>query len=273
MYFYFAMNSLVYITISLFLVLIISVLCFRYYINYSDSKLVNDLASELNAKSILAVFAHPDDEVSVAQTLINAKSNGAKTGLITLTRGEDGKQKEPICRQKELGDIRRAELLKSGFFLKLDYQKFHDYRDRHLHQEPFDSLVNEVLKGLQEFNPELLVTFYPETGVNLHKDHITAAKATKEALKRYRNLNTNVSVKYVGYTMMNKNLLKVMGKHEVAKIEPIFNYSIKSDIENKIHLIKKIHVSQKHTFQFYGLPLPLVFWLNGKENFFIEKLD
>jgi hypothetical protein len=42
-------------------------------------------------KRVLALFPHPDDEVTVAGTLMKLKSEGHHVTLVCLTRGEKGK--------------------------------------------------------------------------------------------------------------------------------------------------------------------------------------
>ena len=51
---------------------------------------------------ILAFGAHPDDvELAASGTLIRAARRGAKTGVISLTRGETGTRGTPAARAAE----------------------------------------------------------------------------------------------------------------------------------------------------------------------------
>ena len=60
---------------------------------------------------VLFVFAHPDDEITVAGTLAKLKSKGSETGVIYLTRGEAGVTGGLVPKEK-LGE-RRTEEAKS----------------------------------------------------------------------------------------------------------------------------------------------------------------
>ena len=61
--------------------------------------------------TILAVFAHPDDEAfSVGGTLAHYAQKGVKVVLACATRGEAGKITDPSMTITDLGQHREAEL-------------------------------------------------------------------------------------------------------------------------------------------------------------------
>ena len=70
-------------------------------------------------------IAHPDDEQLITGLLTRAKQrDGAFTALVAATRGEAGRQSPVVARQRELGEIRKAELLKmepKGTFTRAEF--------------------------------------------------------------------------------------------------------------------------------------------------------
>ena len=61
--------------------------------------------------SILASYAHPDDEQGIVGTLRNALDEGIRVGLLCATRGEVGEIAEPsLATPETLGTVREQEL-------------------------------------------------------------------------------------------------------------------------------------------------------------------
>ena len=73
--------------------------------------------------TLMAVFAHPDDEVWMAPALAKYSDMGVRTVLVTATLGEEGKivdpNVDPDAVREHLGEIREREIGKrhelSGF--------------------------------------------------------------------------------------------------------------------------------------------------------------
>ncbi len=64
------------------------------------------------ARSVLAVFAHPDDEVfSAGGTLAESAAEGARVVLVCATGGEVGEISDPgLATPETLAGVREAEL-------------------------------------------------------------------------------------------------------------------------------------------------------------------
>lgn len=79
---------------------------------------VGSVAHHVDATSVLAVFAHPDDEQLVTGLLIRAaKDEAIKTAALTATKGEAGTPMPQISRPEDLGQVRKAEALKNTWAL------------------------------------------------------------------------------------------------------------------------------------------------------------
>ena len=75
----------------------------------------------LAGRTILAVFAHPDDEsLACGGTLARAADAGAKVVLLCATRGESGSISDPaLVPDGDLGRVRARELAEAAAILGL----------------------------------------------------------------------------------------------------------------------------------------------------------
>ena len=256
--------------LALLLVVVIIFQAFRWYLFSDDTPLIKSISTELNADKLMIVFAHPDDESYTTQLLTDAEYEGVETALLTFTPGDAGEQQPVVCQQEFLGDIRKAEVLKSGFLLGVDYQKVYDYGDGTLIHTEMDSLVNDIVKEIQTFQPDLIVTFWPESGMTMHEDHRTIGIATQKAIEKYREENPGKKIK-IAYTIMPPQVVSMLGHDEMNKLQPTANYSIKAKASIKTRLWD-IHASQGQFVKNYtGLPDWLLYRLLNREYYFVEQ--
>lgn len=85
-------------------------------------------------KSLLFIFAHPDDEsFAAAGTAARYADEGARLALVTATRGDRGKCGDPaVCAPEELAGVREAELREAARIIVIGDVRVLDYRDREL---------------------------------------------------------------------------------------------------------------------------------------------
>src|SRR4029079_5481428 len=84
------------------------------------------------AKRLLCVFAHPDDEtLGAGSTLATYAAAGVEIYLVTATRGERGWQGDPSADPgpQALGEIRTAELFAAAPLVGICDGPVHHYRD------------------------------------------------------------------------------------------------------------------------------------------------
>ena len=143
--------------------------------------------------TLLAVFAHPDDEAfSVGGTLTHYARRGVRVVLACATRGEAGKITVPGMTVDDLGAQREQELREACRALEIPDPVFLDYHDsgryeRTRHDDPA-ALMNvnpldiEVkLRALiEEVQPQVMVTFDPHGGYG-HVDHLQMQRAATGA--------------------------------------------------------------------------------------------
>ncbi|WP_420596845.1 PIG-L deacetylase family protein [Deinococcus sp.] len=143
--------------------------------------------------TILAVFAHPDDEAfSVGGTLAHYAQKGVKVVLACATRGEAGKITDPSMTIADLGKHREAELKRATAALGLPDPVFLDYHDsgRYERTRYDDSLalmnVNpfaaelKIRELIAEVKPDIMITFDPHGGYG-HIDHLVIHRAAAAA--------------------------------------------------------------------------------------------
>jgi len=260
------------IAFFILIVLLIVVIVFqgiRIYLFADDVPVVRSVTQETGAHKVMLVFAHPDDESYSTALLLDAQNEGIETALLTFTPGDAGEQQPQVCQQQFLGDIRKAEVLKSGFILGVDYQKVFEYRDGSLAQLDPDTLVADILEEFVKFEPDLVVTFWPESGMTMHDDHRTIGKATQEAFSMYSQLQGNQTTK-IAYTIMPEKVVSALGNDAMNELQPKASLSIKASARVKTRLWK-IHASQKKFVKNYtGLPAWLLYRLLNREYYYID---
>ncbi len=145
-------------------------------------------------RCVLMVHAHPDDEaLTTGGTLARYSAEGARTVLVTCTRGEAGEISDPsLATPENLAEVRERELaeaiaaLRVGRFVQLGYRDSgmvgtpeNDHPDC-LARANLDEVVGRLVALIREERPHVLVT-YDERGGYGHPDHIRAHQATVAA--------------------------------------------------------------------------------------------
>lgn len=134
------------------------------------------------SRTLLAVYAHPDDEsFGVGGTLIHYSRAGARVALVCATRGERGEISDPaLATPDTLGTVREAELRGACAVLGVSDLTFMDYMDGDLNIAPFDEAVGKVVSVLRRLRPQVVVTFNADGGYG-HTDHIAIHHITMAA--------------------------------------------------------------------------------------------
>lgn len=137
----------------------------------------------IKKKRLLVVYPHPDDETYNAAGLIQrAKSLGFEVMIVSLTSGDMGKNH--LEDKRDLGVIRREELLLAGKILRADVTKALDYPDCGLIEDLH--WTGNLKKILKKFDPGVVVT-YDHSGLTGHPDHIVLSVELFKILKRAKD--------------------------------------------------------------------------------------
>jgi len=135
-------------------------------------------------RRLMAVLAHPDDEsLGVGGTLARYAQEGVETYLVTATRGERGRCGDPATRpsDREVGQIREAELLAAAKILGVREVSFLDYMDAELAQADPGEATGRIVDHILRVKPQVVVTFAPD-GAYGHPDHIAICQLTTAAV-------------------------------------------------------------------------------------------
>ncbi len=134
-------------------------------------------------RSILHVYAHPDDEsFGNPATIALYASRGVRMGLLTLTRGEAGLT-NGACRPEELGDVREAELKDACRALGVESMTLWRCPDGKLKFMREPDILPRVEGFIRDFRPDVVVT-YGEDGVTGHPDHVAVGGWATKAFHR-----------------------------------------------------------------------------------------
>lgn len=143
-----------------------------------------------NDGTILAIYAHPDDEVFSAGGTLARYSGQCRTVLVVATKGELGEVVVPgLATPETIDQVREAEVRESVRILGIDELRFLGYRDsgmagtlgnedpRSLVQADRHEAVGRIVGILRELRPLAVLTF-DETGGYGHPDHIRIHELT-----------------------------------------------------------------------------------------------
>lgn len=136
-------------------------------------------------KQILVIFPHPDDEAfGVSGTLAQYANAGVPITYACLTLGEMGRNlgNPPFATRESLPLIRKEELKKSAEAIGIKDLRMMGLRDKTVEFEDDEKMVQMMTGLIEELNPTLIITFYPNYAV--HPDHEATARAVVRAVRR-----------------------------------------------------------------------------------------
>lgn len=133
-------------------------------------------------RCLLAVFAHPDDEVFSTGGILRKYSNeGVRTALVCATRGEAGEISDPALATREtLGQVRERELRESCRILGVSDLIVLDYHDGMLAAAGEIDVIDCIVRQIRCLRPQVVVTFDAK-GVYGHTDHLAVHRLATAA--------------------------------------------------------------------------------------------
>ena len=132
--------------------------------------------------SLLAVYAHPDDESFVpGGTIARDAFEGATVTLVCATKGEAGMLGEPpLADRASLGSCRQQELIGSCKVLGIDKICFLELFDSKLDTYPHPVVEGKIVEIIRRVKPQVVITFGSE-GITGHPDHAAISHFTTDA--------------------------------------------------------------------------------------------
>ena len=146
--------------------------------------------------TILAFFAHPDDETFLAGgTMAYYQAKGSRVVICSATRGEEGEIAEGVPADPEtLGEFREDELRRAMKAIGVTDVRFLGYRDSGMagtetnnapgafSQAPVEETGRKVADLFDNVRPDIVIAFSQE-GIYLHPDHIASHNAAAAAIE------------------------------------------------------------------------------------------
>src|SRR5579872_4442081 len=121
-------------------------------------------------KTIVCVFAHPDDEAFGPGGTIALLAKENDVYILCATKGEAG-QNSLTDLETPLQNERMEELKRSAKILGVKKVIFLDFIDGTLSNSLYHKLAEKITQYLNELKPEMLLT-YENRGISGHIDHI-----------------------------------------------------------------------------------------------------
>ena len=136
-----------------------------------------------SARRLLAVFAHPDDEVfCAAGTMARAAEAGAEVMIVSATRGEQGQIRDPAAAtRRTLAAVRERELRAAAAALGVQRVQVLTYPDGTLqhHRSSLGATIDGIMR---QFDPDTVITFGADGGYG-HPDHVAISEVTTQAFR------------------------------------------------------------------------------------------
>lgn len=184
--------------------------------------------------TLVAVFAHPDDETFIcAGGLAKASADGHHVVLVCATKGEMGRRMgiPPTATRESIATVREKELRDACTHLHIDTLHLLGMRDKSLEIQPLDLLVNSVLSHLRKERPKSVLTFHEQLGG--HPDHCTIGKATTLAFAMYKKENPEAQLFFVAWPTFAKD----PKKHGLVT-QQLFQVDITEHLEQKLQAFR-----------------------------------
>jgi LmbE family N-acetylglucosaminyl deacetylase len=131
--------------------------------------------------TILAVFAHPDDEIGAGSTFAYYSDAGVRIVLACASRGEAATIYCDDCATKEnLAEVRTGELQCACDHLGIAELRWLDWPDGGIKNLPRPDAVRQVVELIRDVHPTVIVT-HPENGLYPHPDHLAVWEIVRAA--------------------------------------------------------------------------------------------
>jgi LmbE family N-acetylglucosaminyl deacetylase len=147
--------------------------------------------------SVLYIAAHPDDEnTRLISYLSNEKK--ARTGYLSLTRGDGGQNLIGLELRELLGDIRTQELIEARkidggeqFFSRANDFGFSKNPDETLNIWDKNQVMSDIVYNIRRFQPDVIINRFSHlTPGTTHGHHTSSAMLSFEAFDKLNDANT-----------------------------------------------------------------------------------
>ena len=132
---------------------------------------------------LMLIVAHPDDECfAFGGALALAADQGVETRVICLTDGQAATNRGSSADAADLGRMRREEFTASCNILGVTQHELLDYQDAQLEFADFSRAAARLVRRMRQFQPDVVLTFGLDGGLNTHPDHTVVSALTTAAV-------------------------------------------------------------------------------------------
>jgi LmbE family N-acetylglucosaminyl deacetylase len=163
--------------------------------------------NDTQERTILAIFAHPDDEFMVSPILSKFAERGDKVHIAIATDGRYGASAHAgIPAGDSLATVRAKEIQCSAKAMGAEPPALFDLHDGFAHKQPdlgntledFRKLHEKVVALIQKLQPDAVITWDPSGGYG-HPDHRTVNNIVTEVFQS-RNFSWPTTLLYTGFS-------------------------------------------------------------------------
>ncbi len=143
-----------------------------------------EAAAGFAGSTVLAVFAHPDDEsLACGGTLARLADLGARVILLCASRGERGSTSDDaLLLGSDLPTVRTREVREAARVLGLAEVIVLNHPDGDLRWNHVPELFADIVGAIERYAPDLVITFDAD-GLYWHLDHIGVHERTSDAVQ------------------------------------------------------------------------------------------
>lgn len=141
-------------------------------------------------KTVVCVFAHPDDEAFGPAGTIYKLAQKYDTYILCATKGDVG-QDDLKDSGVLLTERRAQELRESAKILGVKQVFFLGFKDGTLSNNLYHSLSKKIHLYLEKLRPHIVLTYEPR-GVSGHIDHVVVSFATQFVLRNNNDLSSEL---------------------------------------------------------------------------------
>jgi len=204
-----------------------------------NHSIISNTESIINS-SVLAVFAHPDDETfRCGGTFALLANRGVPIHILTFTRGQAGScGNPPICSQGDLSSVRTKELICACQSLGVETPNILDYEDGKLININQEEGIAEIIIHIKKYRPQIVITWPPD-GLSGHPDHIAVSRWVFKAFQQLIN-EGNEELKSLYHLAMPESLAQDLGMknlHTIADNKVTITINVQSVWKEKMAAI------------------------------------
>lgn len=153
----------------------------RKKLNDDDVPVARDLFAVGAPRRAMAIWAHPDDEITCAGALAGMAQDGAELTLVYLTAGEAAK--DTGYTRDELARVRRTEAQAAGAHLGAAHVEVLDFPDGGLAASDPAAARAAIARLIARFEPSLVISFDEKVGFYGHPDHVQTGRWVREVIE------------------------------------------------------------------------------------------